>query len=158
MKRAALLAALLACSAFTSAHAEVMTERCSHEVAIVGWGKTPDSNGAVLLKRQGGKTSWTPPFTVKLSDDGHIRWWCHSTTGNALDAGTWRIRNVDTGSGCKLRSDAPAEDCSTIVSFSVTTSDWKGWTAERSRCSNRSNKIRARLEGNRKLRIQCLPR
>jgi hypothetical protein len=150
--------ALLVCSAAASAGNEVMTDRCSHEVSIVDWGNAPGSNDAVLLKRHNGKTPWTPPFTVKLGDDGHIRWWCHSTTGNAFDPGTWRIKDVYAGYGCKLYADNSTEDCGPNASFGIGSSEWKGWTAERSRCGNRSNRIRARLDGNRKLLIQCLPK
>jgi hypothetical protein len=137
---------------------EVMTDRCSNEVSIVNWGNTPGSNGAVVLKRHNGKTGWTPPFTVKLGDDGHIRWWCHSTQGNAFDPGTWRIKDVYAGTKCTIYADNSVESCGPDASINIGSSEWKGWTPERSRCGNRSNKIRARLDGNRKLLIQCLPK
>lgn len=159
MKKLCLIATLLACSTAASAKNEIMTDRCSHEVTIVNWGNGPNPAGEpVFLKRHNGKTGWTSPFTVKLSDDGHIRWWCHSTKGNAFDAGTWRLKNVYAGYGCKLYADNSTEDCGPNGSFSIGSSEWKGWTPERSRCSNRSNRIRARLDGNRKLLIECLPK
>ena len=80
-----------------SAKNEVMTDRCSAEVAIVpSYGDKPNTPGTVLLQRgPDGRTEWTPPFTVRLSNAGRIRWWCHSTRGNWLDPGTWRVKNVD---------------------------------------------------------------
>lgn len=138
---------------------EVMTDRCSQEVSIVDYGDPPGSNDAVVLKRnQHGKTDWTPPITVKLSSDGHIRWWCHSTKGNAFDPGTWRIKEIYAGTKCKIYADNTPESCGPDGSIKIGSSEWNGWTPERSRCGNRSNKIRARLDGNRKLLIQCLPK
>jgi len=138
---------------------EVMTDRCSHEVAIVGWGENAASNGAVVLRRSSqGKTDWTPPFTVKLGDGGHIRWWCHSTTGNAFDPGTWRIQEIYAGTKCRIYADNSVDSCGPDASLKIGSSEWNGWTPERSRCGNRTNRIRARLDGDRKLLIQCLPK
>jgi hypothetical protein len=151
------LALLSATASF--AKDEVMTDRCSHEVSIVGWGENAASNNAIVLKRGShGKTDWTPPFTVKLSEDGHIRWWCHSTTGNAFDPGTWRIQEIYAGTKCKIYADNSVDSCGPDGALKIGSSEWKGWTPERSRCGNRSNKIRARLDGNRKLLIHCLPK
>lgn len=152
------LAAALPLAMAASAKNEVMTDRCSHEVAIVDWGALPASNGAIVLKRNNGKTGWTPPFTVKLSESGHIRWWCHSTKGNAFDPGTWRITDIYLGTKCEIYADNSVHSCGPKADLKLGSSEWKGWTPERSRCGNRSNKIRARLDGNRKLIIQCLPK
>lgn len=153
---------------------EVMTDRCSGEVAIVpSYGDKPDAKETVLLSRdQDGRHEWTFPFSVRLSDDGHIRWWCHSTQGNWLDPGTWRWRDgAIVGIGCDYGGYYPGDepvdprpkpfggDCNPrATQFPLTTSDWEGWTAERSRCDNRSTKIRARLGPDRLLEIECLGR
>ena len=42
------------------------------------------------------------------------------------------------------------------ISIKLTDSSWEGWTPERSRCDNRSTKIRARLGKGRLLQIECL--
>lgn len=154
---ACLLASLLSAPA---AHAdELMTDRCSQEVAFTNYGSPPGSNGAIVLKRgSNGKTNWTPPFTVKLSDDGHIRWWCHSTQGNAFDPGTWRIQEIYAGTKCQIYADNTVDSCGPDGSLKIGSSAWKGWTPERSRCNSHTNRIRARLDGNRKLLIQCLPK
>ena len=137
MKNLYLIAALLACSSTAFAKNEIMTDRCSNEVTIVNWGNGPNPAGEpVFLKRHNGKTNWTSPFTVKLSDDGHIRWWCHSTKGNAFDAGTWRIKNVYAGYGCKLYADNSTEECGPNGSFSIGSSEWKGWTMATASCSS----------------------
>jgi hypothetical protein len=132
---------------------EVMTDRCSAAVAIVpDYNARPDAPGTVILVRdKNGHTDWTPPFTVKLGPDGHIRWWCNSTTGNWADPGTWRIQSVEVG----VKQDAKG-DIRPNISIKLTDSSWKGWTPERSRCDNRSTKIRARLGPNRLLQIECL--
>jgi len=156
LKPAALLALALA-----APHAwggEVMTDRCSQEVSFTDYGSQPGSNDAVVLKRGNGKTNWTPPFTVKLSDSGHIRWWCHSTKGNAFDPGTWRIKEIYAGTKCEIYADGSPESCHPDGNIKIGSSEWKGWTPERSRCKNRSNRIQARLDGDRKLQILCLPK
>lgn len=142
-----------------------MTDRCSAEVAIVpSYGDKPDAFGTILLKRgPDGRTEWSPPFRVRLSDGGHIRWWCHSTTGNWLDPGTWRYRDgTVVGVGCDYAGyypgDGPIECKPKTSQFPLTTSDWVGWTAERSRCGNRSTRVRARLGPDRLLQIECLGR
>ncbi len=153
------LSTLALCAGSAAWADELMTDRCSAEVAIVGYGSKPNSPGAVVLKRHSnGSTGWTPPFTVALSGDGHIRWWCRSTTGNAFDAGTWRIRELAFGTGtrCETHDDGSPENCVSDVKISIASSEWQGWTPERSRCSNHSRKIRARLGPNRLLQIQCM--
>ena len=48
--------------------------------------------------------------------------------------------------------------CHSTVGTDAAATVWNGWTAERSRCANRSNKIRARLGNNslHELRFMCL--
>src|SRR2546425_46852 len=91
-------AAMLA-PAMPASTGELMTDRCSDMVAIVpSYDAKPNASGTVLLvRRPDGWTEWTEPFEVKLGPDGHIRWWCHSTTGNFFDPGTWRIKEVIAG-------------------------------------------------------------
>jgi len=139
---------------------EVMTDRCSAEVAIVPiYAARPDSPGTIVLKRQAnGSTNWTPPFRVQLGSSGHIRWWCHSTTGNMFDPGTWRIQEVRVGTECKIYADGSPESCRPDGALKIGSSAWNGWTPERSRCDNRSTLIRARLGPNRLLQIECLGR
>ena len=137
---------------------EVMTDRCSAEVAFVStFNARPDSPGTIILKRgRDGKTNWTPPFTVGLGGSGHIRWWCHSTTGNMFDPGTWRITDLMVGTKCEIFADGTPENCRPDGSIKIGSSAWNGWTPERSRCGDRSRKIRARLRPKRVLQIECL--
>jgi hypothetical protein len=137
---------------------EVMTDRCSAEVAIVpSFVDRPETEGTIILKRaQNGTSEWTPPFTVKLGSAGHIRWWCHSTTGNVFDPGTWRLKGLQIGTKCEIFADGRPESCRPDAGLQVGSSAWKGWTPERSRCDDRSNRIRARLGPNRLLQIECL--
>jgi hypothetical protein len=154
---------------------EVMTDRCSAEVAFPPhYDAPPNTKGTIVLQRDdSGRTEWTTPFSVQLSKDGHIRWWCHSTKGNAFDPGTWRVKDVNaegvikclTGVGATVGaiagggSAAGAKDlagCPKAVT--IRTADFQGWTAERSRCDNHSTRIRARLGAGRLLQIECLGR
>ena len=137
---------------------EVMTDRCSAEVAIVpSYADRPDTEGTIILKRaKDGTTDWTPPLTVKLGNSGHIRWWCHSTTGNVFDPGTWRIRELQVGTKCEIFADGTPGSCRPDGGLKLGSSAWKGWTPERSRCDNRSKTIRARLGPDRLLQIECL--
>lgn len=137
---------------------EIMVDKCSKEVAIVSsYDARPDSNSVVVLKRgSNGKTPWTPPFKVKLGDSGHIRWWCKSTSGNMFDAGTWRIEEIYLGTKCEIYADGSPQSCGPDANLKLGSSAWNGWTPERSRCGDRSRNIRARLDGGRKLLIECL--
>jgi hypothetical protein len=154
----ALLLFALGAPSAAKAGNEIMIDRCRSEVSIVhGYDDRPGSNGAVLLKRgHHGKTAWTPPFRVRTSKSGFIRWWCHSTTGNMFDAGTWRIEEIRIGSTCELHADGSVGACGPDGDLELGSSAWQGWTPERSRCRNRSRHIRARLDGH-KLKIECLP-
>jgi hypothetical protein len=132
---------------------EVMVDRCSAAVAIPPSydGKPGDPGTVVLMRGKDGKTDWTPPFTVKLGPSGHIRWWCNSTKGNWADPGTWRIQGAEVG----VKTDKNG-DLQPTVKIKLTDSSWQGWTPERSRCDNRSTKIRARLGPDRLLQVECL--
>ena len=139
---------------------EVMTDRCSAEVAIVpSYEVRPDTPGTIILKRKpDGTTPWTPPFKVQRGGSGHIRWWCHSTTGNAFDPGTWRIQELSVGTECEIFADGTPQSCRPDGGLKLGSSAWNGWTPERSRCGNRSTLIRARLGPSRLLQIECLGR
>lgn len=159
---------------------EVMKDRCSADVSIVpSYNDGPVKPGAVLLTRgSGGSTDWSKPFRVQtggsgLTGGGYIRWWCHSTTGNIFDPGTWRpefdyaklaaciIGGAGTivGDESKQKPDKSSEDliknCAGAVK-KLGSSAKQGWTPERSRCDNRSTLVRARLGPNRLLEIECL--
>jgi hypothetical protein len=138
----------------SEAHAnEIMTDRCSGDVAFPhAYDGGPLSLGTFILTRQrAGATNWSFPFRVVTDGDGHIRWWCHSTTGNWFDPGTWRIDSASIGSKCDDNGCTPTADLSVQPPDSST-----GWTAERSRCNSHSSVIRARLGDNRLLQIECL--
>ena len=175
MRRSILVAFILGSACFlssgigpsnTSAAAlsnELMTDRCSAEVAFVpAYDARPNAHGTVILKRgSNGSSPWSRPFTVKLGDDGHIRWWCHSTIGNALDAGTWRIsvkgKEISACLEEVFDSDNDKKgnpDCKKMIKLG--SSAFEGWTPERSRCGNHSTRIRARLGPDRLLETECL--
>lgn len=156
----AAISVVLTLTASPVATREVMTDRCGAEVAIVpSFDARPDTAGAIILKRaSNGSTDWTPPFTVGLGSRGHIRWWCHSTTGNFFDPGTWRIQELTVGTKCQIFADGSPESCRPDGNIKLSSSAWNGWTAERSRCGDRSTKIRARLGPGRLLQIECLGR
>lgn len=147
---------------------EVMEDRCSSDVAFVPkYDDNPGTPGTVVLKR-GSTTDWTVPFKVETKNGGRIRWWCHSTAGNWFDVGTLRPK-LDTvktvaciGGGVVYLFDPESEigkkgteQCKGAIT-KIESSAWQGWTPERSRCSNRSTKIRARLDSNRVLQTECL--
>jgi hypothetical protein len=110
---------------------ETMTDRCSNDVYISQYynDQFPPSSG-IFLKRNGDAyTDWSDWMPV--AGRTYIRWWCHSTTGNWADPGTWRIDGGSVVVGCS------GSDC-TIVGGGVNiyTFDVNGWTAERSRCDS----------------------
>jgi hypothetical protein len=124
--------------ATTVAANEVMTDRCSREVAITPtYNDKPGAPGTVVLTRgPNGSGSWTKPFRVSLDSAGHIRWWCHSTSLT----GAFFPRGIPGTCGDLL----PCPEA------------FDGWTPERSRCGNHSTLIRARLGPDRLLQIECL--
>lgn len=147
---------------------EIMQDRCSSDVAFVPkYDDNPGTPGTVVLTR-GSTTDWTAPFKVETRNSGRIRWWCHSTTLNVLDPGTWRpeldyaksVACVAGGIAVIIDPNSEAgkegiKQCKGAVQ-KIGSSAWEGWTPERSRCRNRSTKIRARLDSNRVLQIECL--
>jgi len=147
---------------------EMMTDRCSGEVAFTpSYAAKPTAHGTVVLKRnKEGYSPWTT-FSASTGDDGHVRWWCHSTTGNAFDPGTWRIHVDASGAiaclasvGAAVASDgaASASLASCLKTFKIGSSAFEGWTPERSRCGDHSTKFRARLGPDRLLETECLGR
>lgn len=136
---------------------EVMTERCSAEVAIVpNYDAKPDSPGTVVLQRDSnGNAPWSMPIKIQLGPNGHVRWWCHSTKGNFFDPGTWRIEQGQVTVKC-TDDGKGSYPCSSTPSVKLATSAFNGWTPERSRCSDRSTLVRARLGPDRLLQIECL--
>lgn len=165
-----LCAALAVCAGASQARAgEILTERCSGEVAIVpSPAANPTAHGTVLLKRnRAGQHPWTSAFRVQTNPHGEIRWWCHSVAGNVFDAGTWRIHG-DAGDvvACLLTGGAqaiphnPADLTPGICAKKVKlgSSAFQGWTPERSRCRDRSATIRARLGPDRLLQLECMGR
>jgi hypothetical protein len=169
MKKMAFLIFCMALAAITNA-GEVMLDRCGQMVAIVpSYDDTPNTPGTVILRRRAGFTNWTQPFTVKLSPEGRIRWWCQPAEGQLfVPEGTWRINRKKPFIGLSGSVDVSVTDFtdygailsprpSTVsTGLTFTSSVWKGWTKERSRCDNRSTRIRARLGPWNELRIECL--
>jgi hypothetical protein len=145
---------------------EMMTDRCSAEVAFPPtYDANPLTHGTVVLKRgKDGYSPWTT-FSRKTGDDGHVRWWCHSTTGDTFDPGTWRV-HIDAGGaaaclisvGASVVSDGSASPslASCLKVIKISSSAFDGWTAERSRCGDHSTKFRARLGPDRLLQTECI--
>jgi hypothetical protein len=158
------LLSILSVMGTSEAGLETMTERCSGEVAFPpSYGSNPAAQGTVVLKRNGsGYSPWTT-FKRQTGDNGHVRWYCHSTTGNVFDPGTWRVQiDAQGAKGCLVSAASAVVDggasavsaCSKVVSLG--SSAFNGWTPERSRCDNRTNRFRARLGPDRLLQVQCL--
>ena len=157
----------LSASLVSAKEIETMQDKCSSDVAFVPrYDDNPGVPGTIVLKR-GVTADWTPDFQVETNKKGYIRWWCHSTKGNLLDPGTWRpkfdtVKTVACAGGALIYAFDPNSDigkkgleqCQGAIQ-KFDSSAWQDWTPERSRCSNRSKKIRARLDSNRKLEIQC---
>ena len=137
---------------------ETMTDRCSKDVAIVPYySARPETPGTVMLHRDAtGNTPWTQPFNVQTGDGGRIRWWCHSTSGNIFDPGTWRVEEISFGTVCSEDENGLPSNCHVEPNIKLGSSAWQGWTPERSRCDSHTGHIRARLGNNRLLQIQCL--
>jgi hypothetical protein len=137
---------------------ETMTDRCSGDV-LFGDGPTSPRPKHLLMRGRSGWTNWTTIFEQTLEEGHFVQWWCHSTTGNWADPGTWRFTDASTAcqvSGGDL-SDIPngtEGDCST--SATITIRDVNGWTAERSRCGSRTSFFQARLGPNRLLETRCI--
>jgi hypothetical protein len=147
---------------------EVMTDRCSAEVAFPPqYGDKPNTKDTQILARgSDGATPWSAPFTVQTDSSGQIRWWCHSTTGNMFDLGTLRVTGISpagvaaciTAVGATVATAGTAAAglaaCVKVLNFG--SSAWDGWTAEQSRCGDHSTRIRAKLGPDRLLQTECL--
>jgi hypothetical protein len=145
---------LLAIFVNRAAANEVMKDRCGKDVAFPSaYDLGPNSAGTTVLSRGNGSSgNWSYAMRQTTDSAGHIRWWCHSTTGNWADPGTWTVDDAGATYAC---SD-DGSDCVLTGSASVNTNDTSGWTAERSRCDNHSKVFRARLGPDRLLEIECL--
>ncbi|TVZ41865.1 repeat uncharacterized protein DUF346 [Alteromonadaceae bacterium 2753L.S.0a.02] len=162
-----LLALSLLCISSTS-FAETLTDRCSGDVAIAPtYESSVDAPGTLILNRSNVDSGWSLPIKIKTSEGGiitgggFIRWFCKSTTNNWLDPGTWSLDGLSLGV-TKCDNNGQYEDysgggvCSGSDYVNFGGINKNEWTAERSRCSNGTNKIRVKLGADRKLNIQCL--
>jgi hypothetical protein len=165
--------AVLAATLSTNAMArETLKDRCGKEVSIpMSYDGKPGQEGAIVLQRpaDGGWTSWSEPFTVELSPEGRVRWWCHSETGNFALSGVYKL----SGAFCKAlgvlieaKTEGPQGTSEATGGLCKKGADaWllnpqtsQGWTAERSRCDDHSTKLRARVGPGRRLEMECLGR
>jgi hypothetical protein len=140
---------------------ETMTDRCSGDVFLAreytDAAYTPGvSSGLYLARNASGETGWSP--TMRVNGHVFIRWYCHSTTGNWLDPGTWRINSLEVGTNCVGDWDnGELGTCKATGSASFSSSAADGWTAERSRCaSSGTHNVQARLGRDRLLQIRCM--
>ena len=141
---------------------EVMQDRCKGEVAVVPinpnfptGGARPGTPGTIVLKRRSdGHTDWSRIFEAAVGSSGYIAWWCNTGSGAALDPGVWRVNEVDDGSTCEF--DSEISNCRGDLRVKAGSKVWEHWTAERSRCGDRSKKFRARLGPGRSLQIECM--
>jgi hypothetical protein len=125
---------------------ETMTDRCSADTYVSQDynDQFPPARGVLLMRGPDGWTPWSE--AVPVAGHTYIRWWCHSTSGNFLDPGTYRL----IGGGVVCNDDG----CRPDPYFG--TSAVSGWTPERSRCdSNGTRYIKARLGPDRLLQMQC---
>jgi hypothetical protein len=160
---APVLGTLFVLQAASAGSHEILTDRCSGEVAFTPrFDENPTAHGTVILKRQSDGYSPVSSFHVTPDKDGNVRWWCHSTIGNVFDPGTWRV-HVDGKAllGCLVSPVAPidhdgiaAGKCLKTVKISSTS--FQGWTPERSRCKDHSTKLTARLGPDRVLTTECM--
>jgi hypothetical protein len=137
---------------------ETMIDRCSNDVMI---SRTYDATFSTTmeglgLRRPNADTYSEWSALMPVSGNSHIRWWCHSTTGNLFDPGTWRIGADQAAKQCT----GPWYDPSTWtceIRRQLGSSAVDGWTPERSRCGSSGTKaIQARLGPDRLLEIRCL--
>jgi hypothetical protein len=131
---------------------ETLTDRCSRDVIIVS--NYDDGLFGIpslfLSREMVDSTGYTPWFSLSISSR-RIRWFCHSTTGNIFDPGTWDgffvgVKCNDDGSGC--RPSGGGHSLGPILNP-------REWTAERSRCPSGTTYIEARLGPNRLLQMRC---
>lgn len=142
---------------------EVMTDRCGGEVAFPSaYDARVGATGTIVLKRGRDGTSPTATFSRTTGDDGHVRWYCHDATGDTFDPGAWRVSfDGKALTACLFSTnlvDHPATPSPCLKTIVVPPSTFQGWTAARSRCGDRSTRLRARLGADRLLEIACLGR
>lgn len=137
---------------------ETLTDRCGQDVLITNWDEGPGTaTRSILLPRApigGGYSRWTGPFTVRLSSEGQVRWWCHSTTGNWADPGTWNIKEITLGTRCQADAGGVGQ-CVPDARVKQGANLWSGWTAERSRCDSHTPRFSARIGPDRLLQMYC---
>ena len=143
---------------------EVMQDRCKQDVAFVPVlpnvptaEARPGTPGTVILRRRSdGSTDWSNIFQTQLLGGGYVRWWCYTGSGTGIEPGVWKVNATEDGNRC-LFSDV-IDSCSGDSKVKRTASTWEHWTAERSRCGDRSTHFRARLGTGRSLQIECMGR
>jgi hypothetical protein len=145
---------------------ENMIDRCSGEVAFTPtYDGLPTDPGTIVLKRDLKGNSPYTEMTRSLDSNGFVRWWCHSTTGNIFDLGTWRVQVNGSGLAACLVSiaSAVATDGATAATatpclnaISISSSAFDGWTPERSRCGDHSGHFNVVLGPDGLLETQCL--
>jgi hypothetical protein len=136
---------------------ETMLDRCSGEV-IVAWSFDEPFSLAMtgIAVKRVNSTSWTQWSELMPVTSGALRWYCHSTIGNWLDPGTWRIRKLIAGIDCPGNWDTDTSTCGFNASIKITSSALDGWTPERSNCSSATTRyVQARLGTDRRLEIRC---
>ena len=136
-----------------------MNDACSAEVIVARKYDAPfgpTMQGIVLKRGANQQTTWSEMMPVHGHD--YFRWWCHSTDGNWIDPGTWRLDGGSIGASCTGDWDEGGmQNCSPAGSVDLSSSAQQGWTPERSRCSSPNTRaIRAILGQNRKLQFECL--
>jgi hypothetical protein len=154
---------LLGATAVHAPAGEIMRDRCKQDVVFVpplpsqpAADARPGMPGTVLLKRRSdGKNDWSNVFQMKLVEGGFVRWWCYTGGGTGFEPGVWQLNQGDDGTRC-LFSDV-IKDCHPDPNVRQAAPVWgRDWTAERSRCKDRSTKFRARLGSSRLLQIECM--
>lgn len=134
---------------------EILKDRCSKTVAVPPSYNAPrDAAGTRFFPERSNWGPWSEPFVVQLGDGGRIRWWCNSTKWNILDPGTWN--NPEGGlpvTDIVACLKGNLASCVPVVRQQIA---GLGWTDERSRCGDRSNRIRVRRGPSRQLQMECL--
>lgn len=145
---------------------ELIENHCAATVSIpASFTGHPADNGAVVLQRSQNNetTDWTPPFQVKPGNEGRIRWWCNSTKWNPFTLNnTPKIKGAigncvaTTQVASSGNTREAADDIKCPTPSRSKSLQWESWTKESARCDDDSTWIRARLEANRLLLIECL--
>ncbi|HEY5945155.1 MAG TPA: hypothetical protein VIV40_06675 [Kofleriaceae bacterium] len=137
---------------------ETMIDRCSNDVMI---SRTFDAAFSTTMEGLGLRRPDAESYSewstlMPVTGSSYIRWWCHSTTGNLFDPGTWRIGNDQAAKECTGNWYDPTTTLC-VIKHQLGTSAVDGWTPERSRCNSSGTKaVQARLGPDRLLEIRCL--